>query len=115
MAGMKVIPVKTLSDGSLDLADLKEKAEKYKETLAAFMVGSFLKTWQNVRRVLMQVPSRSRIPARLEFSKPACRRLARSYTITADRFTLMVCSPVRRERLADSSDIRSSSSPRGEP
>ncbi|KAM0753184.1 glycine dehydrogenase [Meredithblackwellia eburnea MCA 4105] len=38
MAGMKVIPVKVHSTGFLDLQDLKEKAEKYKDVLAAFMV-----------------------------------------------------------------------------
>ncbi|KAH8928127.1 glycine dehydrogenase [Atractiella rhizophila] len=38
MAGMKVVAVKALPNGYLDLADLREKAEKYKDTLAAFMV-----------------------------------------------------------------------------
>lgn len=38
MAGLKVIPVKSLPDGSLDLEDLKVKAEKHKDNLAAFMV-----------------------------------------------------------------------------
>ena len=38
MAGLKVVPVKNLQDGSLDLADLKEKAEKHKDNLAALMV-----------------------------------------------------------------------------
>ena len=38
MAGLKVVPVKTLVDGSLDLEDLKEKAAKHKDNLAAFMV-----------------------------------------------------------------------------
>ena len=38
MAGLKVVPVKTLADGSLDLEDLKEKAIKHKDNLAAFMV-----------------------------------------------------------------------------
>ncbi|KAI0275012.1 glycine dehydrogenase [Gloeopeniophorella convolvens] len=38
MAGLKVVPVKTLPDGSLDLADLREKAEKHKDNLAAFMI-----------------------------------------------------------------------------
>ena len=38
LAGMKIVPVKTLKDGRLDLSDLKEKAESYSETLAAFMV-----------------------------------------------------------------------------
>ncbi len=38
MAGMKVVPVKVLVDGSLDLDDLREKATKHKDQLAAFMV-----------------------------------------------------------------------------
>ncbi len=38
MAGLKVVPVKSLQDGSLDLADLKEKAEKHKDNLAVLMV-----------------------------------------------------------------------------
>ncbi len=40
MAGLKVVPVKALSDGSLDLEDLTSKAEKHKDNLAAFMVRS---------------------------------------------------------------------------
>ena len=38
MAGLKVIPVKVLANGSLDLVDLKAKAELHKDKLAAFMV-----------------------------------------------------------------------------
>lgn len=38
MAGMKVVAVKTLQDGSLDLEDLRTKATKHKDQLAAFMV-----------------------------------------------------------------------------
>lgn len=38
MAGMRVVPVKNLADGSLDLADLKSKAEQHSDNLAAFMV-----------------------------------------------------------------------------
>ncbi|SCW00390.1 LAFE_0C03136g1_1 [Lachancea fermentati] len=38
MCGLKVIPVDCLSDGSLDLKDLKAKAEKYQDTLAAIMI-----------------------------------------------------------------------------
>jgi len=38
MAGLKVVPIKSLPDGSLDLQDLRIKAEKHKENLAAFMV-----------------------------------------------------------------------------
>ena len=38
MAGLKVVAVKALPDGSLDLVDLKTKAEKHKDNLAAFMV-----------------------------------------------------------------------------
>ncbi|KAI0830496.1 glycine dehydrogenase [Trametes gibbosa] len=38
MAGLKVVPVKTHADGNLDLEDLKTKAEKHKDNLAAFMI-----------------------------------------------------------------------------
>jgi glycine dehydrogenase len=38
MAGMKVVAVKTLPDGSLDLADMRAKAEKHKDNLAAAMI-----------------------------------------------------------------------------
>ncbi|KAI0639594.1 glycine dehydrogenase [Trametes polyzona] len=38
MAGLKVVPVKTHADGNLDLEDLKSKAEKHKDKLAAFMI-----------------------------------------------------------------------------
>ncbi|EGO31043.1 hypothetical protein SERLADRAFT_444616 [Serpula lacrymans var. lacrymans S7.9] len=38
MAGLKVVPVKTHADGNLDLEDLKAKAEKHKDNLAAFMI-----------------------------------------------------------------------------
>ena len=41
MAGLKVVPVKSLADGSLDLVDLKAKATRYKDNLAAFMVISY--------------------------------------------------------------------------
>ncbi|KAJ3800162.1 glycine cleavage system P-protein-domain-containing protein [Lentinula aff. detonsa] len=37
MAGLKVVSVKVQDDGNLDLEDLKLKAEKYKDKLAAFM------------------------------------------------------------------------------
>ena len=39
MAGLKVVAVKTHNDGTLDLEDLKAKAEKHKDDLAAFMVS----------------------------------------------------------------------------
>ncbi|MGE5382351.1 MAG: aminomethyl-transferring glycine dehydrogenase [Omnitrophica WOR_2 bacterium] len=38
MAGMTVIVVKSDERGNIDLADLKEKAEKYKDTLSACMI-----------------------------------------------------------------------------
>ena len=41
MAGLKVVPVKTHADGNLDLEDLRIKAEKHKEHLAAFMVSDY--------------------------------------------------------------------------
>jgi glycine dehydrogenase len=38
MAGFKVVAVKVHNDGTLDLNDLKAKAEKHKDNLAAFMI-----------------------------------------------------------------------------
>lgn len=38
MAGMKVVVVKALDNGYIDVADLKEKAEQYKDTLAGIMI-----------------------------------------------------------------------------
>ncbi|CAE6445087.1 unnamed protein product [Rhizoctonia solani] len=38
MAGMKVVPVKNLPNGNLDLDDLREKAAKHKDRLGAFMI-----------------------------------------------------------------------------
>ena len=38
MAGLQVVVVKCDEHGNIDLADAKEKAEQYKDTLAAFMV-----------------------------------------------------------------------------
>ncbi|KAF8216038.1 glycine dehydrogenase-like protein [Mycena galopus ATCC 62051] len=38
MAGLKVVSVKVLADGNLDLVDLKAKAEQHKDKLAAFMI-----------------------------------------------------------------------------
>lgn len=38
MAGMKVVPVHTLPDGTIDLVDLRAKAEKHKDVLAATMI-----------------------------------------------------------------------------
>lgn len=38
MSGMKVVAVKVLPTGYLDMVDLKAKAEKHKDNLAAFMV-----------------------------------------------------------------------------
>ncbi|KAH8110663.1 glycine dehydrogenase [Phellopilus nigrolimitatus] len=38
MAGLKVVSVKVLANGGLDLEDLRAKAEQYKDQLAAFMI-----------------------------------------------------------------------------
>ncbi len=38
MAGMEVVPVETDEHGNVDVADLREKAEQHRETLAALMV-----------------------------------------------------------------------------
>lgn len=40
MAGLKVVSVKVLASGALDLEDLRSKAETHKERLAAFMVSA---------------------------------------------------------------------------
>lgn len=39
MAGLKVVAVKVLPDGSLDMDDLRAKANLHKKNLAAFMVS----------------------------------------------------------------------------
>lgn len=41
MAGLKVVSVKVQDDGNLDIEDLRSKAEKHKDKLAAFMVRVF--------------------------------------------------------------------------
>ncbi|CCH62106.1 hypothetical protein TBLA_0G01620 [Henningerozyma blattae CBS 6284] len=38
MSGLKVVPINCLEDGTLDLVDLKGKAEKYKNELASIMI-----------------------------------------------------------------------------
>ncbi|KAL6453243.1 GCV2 Glycine dehydrogenase [Candida maltosa Xu316] len=38
MCGLKVVPVKCLANGSIDLADLQEKAEKHAENLCSIMI-----------------------------------------------------------------------------
>lgn len=38
MAGFKVVPVKCLENGSLDMKDMESQCKKYKDNLAAFMI-----------------------------------------------------------------------------
>lgn len=38
MAGMRVVPVKTMPDGTVDLGDLRAKAEQHRDVLAATMI-----------------------------------------------------------------------------
>lgn len=45
MAGLKVVSVKVHDDGNLDLEDLRSKAEKHQDKLAAFMVSFCLRSW----------------------------------------------------------------------
>jgi len=40
MAGLRVVAIKVHPDGNLDLEDLRTKAEKHKDNLAAFMVAT---------------------------------------------------------------------------
>ncbi|KAF8756026.1 The glycine cleavage system catalyzes the degradation of glycine [Rhizoctonia solani] len=70
MAGMKVVPVKNLPNGNLDLDDLREKAAKHKDRLGAFMIT---------------YPS-------LGVFEPGFKRLARSFMIMADKCISMVGS-----------------------
>ena len=57
MAGLKVVPVKTHADGNLDLEDLRAKAEKHKDKLAAFMVRN-----ANIPLISYSFGCRSRTP-----------------------------------------------------
>ena len=84
MAGLKVIPVKSLADGSLDLEDLKAKAEQHKDNLAAFMItypstfGVFEAGVQDVSTISTSIYAHKLI---------LLYRLARSFTRTAVRCT----------------------------
>jgi len=42
MAGLKVVSVKVHPDGTLDLEDLRRRAEEHKDNLAAFMASCSL-------------------------------------------------------------------------
>ena len=49
LAGLKVVSVKVHNDGNLDLEDLKAKAEKHKDNLAAFMVmNTSILSWTTI-------------------------------------------------------------------
>ena len=69
MAGLKVVLVKVQDDGNLDIQDLRSKAEKHKDKLAAFMV-------RDLGRILslLLIPFRSRIPPLSAFSKTAYKK-----------------------------------------
>jgi hypothetical protein len=85
MAGFKVVAVKSLPDGSLDIADLKAKAEKHKENLAACMVCLRFSLF-----IVRTELARSHILPRLASSKKALHMRARLFTIMVDKFTLTV-------------------------
>ena len=67
MAGFKVVPVKCLEDGNIDVADLRAKASEHATELAALMV-----TYPSTHGV---------------FEEPPSARSAKSSTRTAARFT----------------------------
>ena len=58
MAGMKVVVVKTMEHGDIDVADLKAKAEQYKDNLGALMVtypsthGVFEESIKNICEII---------------------------------------------------------------
>lgn len=81
MAGMKVVPVKTLPDGNLDLADLRAKAEKHKDNLAAFMVHSSHTLLPESRKLTRM--GRSLIPRHSACSKMASKRFVRLSHLSA--------------------------------
>ena len=88
MAGLKVVPIKTLADGSLDIADLRVKAEKHKDNLAAFMVQNpLLSSAPNqTHSCLSLVIFRSRTHQHTVSLKTAFKKLARSYMNMVDKF-----------------------------
>ena len=87
MAGLKVVPVKSLPDGSLDLVDLKEKAEKHKDKLAAFMI-TYPSTFGVFEAGVQDVSLSSSSKPQVFLIR--CYRLARLSTITAVKSTWMV-------------------------
>lgn len=92
MAGLKVVSVKVLSNGALDLEDLRSKAESHKDNLAAFMVRHH----HTLNTLNCSLYSRSHILPHSAFSKTVSRKLARSYMTTEDKSTWMVCDDVKR-------------------
>jgi hypothetical protein len=72
MAGLKVVPVKTHADGNLDLEDLKAKAEKHQDKLAAFMVR--ISKLQAFQMLDFSKNARSLILPRLAYSRKVSRR-----------------------------------------
>lgn len=89
MAGLKVVPIKVHVNGSLDLEDLKAKAETHRDKLAAFMVRLRRLSF-NVRSTLVFI----RLPTllRMECLKLASRKLVKLFMTTEDRSILTVCS-----------------------
>ena len=83
MAGLKVVPVKTHVDGNLDLADLKEKAEKYTDNLAAFMVGIYPSSQASLNSCRLRILQRS-VSSKMELWK-----LVKLFMIVAAKFIWM--------------------------
>jgi glycine dehydrogenase len=58
MAGMQIVVVKCTENGNIDMTDLKEKAEQYKDTLSCFMVtypstyGVFEETITDITKII---------------------------------------------------------------
>lgn len=104
MAGLKVVAVKTLTDGNLDLEDLRAKAEKHKDNLAAFMAGHrlhlytcllliFFRSLTHLRSVYLK-KGLQRYLCKLHLlnsiADVVIARLAKSYTIMAAKYILTV-------------------------
>lgn len=96
MAGLKVVPIKSLADGSLDLEDLRAKAEKHKDNLAAFMVSHCRpSTLLDQFTHFVHLP-RSHTPRRSAYSKTASSKPPLSSTQTAGKYTSTVPTSTRK-------------------
>ena len=103
MAGLKVVSVKVLDNGNLDLEDLRSKAEEHRSKLAAFMVIHVLNFCHVIHgEVLRSLTLQHSGSLKMAYKKFVCNfspyfsqlivvlRPARSYMITEAKSTWTV-------------------------